>query len=191
MDPFLIVVLIVAVLVLVSNWSDITRALKPPKPQTPPEQIDTGEFTLLKPAGFESQTTTYSGGRRLFAAEIYSETKSGAIGTVGGKSVQEEFNDAWAVVSKTPGDVIETCRRLAKHNATAVLDESEETLGRNRVLTITVVKRSAHFPMETTHKAIASSDRRTTYELRATVLQAKKAAYDEAIAAIVASFQLV
>lgn len=187
MNAFLIIVLVVATILLISNWQSIRRLLTPPKPKAPPEQINTGEIALIKPAGFYRPATT----TQSFAIEIYSEKKAGVIGMVDGRSVQEEFNHVWAVVSVTLGDGLELCRNVAKQNVEAILNEVEGQVGRDRMLTIEVVKRSAHFQMETTHKVIVSSDRQKTYELRASVLSEKKAEYADAMAEILNSFNLV
>ncbi|MEL6321142.1 MAG: hypothetical protein AAFQ57_10905, partial [Cyanobacteria bacterium J06626_14] len=165
MGPTIIIILFVVAIFLIKNWQRIARLLASPKPKAPPEQINTDEFTVAKPAGFYRST----GRPTSLALEIYSEAKTGVIGIVDGQSVKEEFNCAWAVVSVTPGDGLELCRKLAKDKAEEILHEAEETLGGDRSLTITVLKRSAHFRIETTHKVIISRDRNNTYELRASV----------------------
>ena len=187
MGPIVFIILFVVAVLLISNWGSIARLLTSPKPKAPAEQINTDEFTVAKPAGFYRPT----GRPTSLALEIYSEAKAGVIGAVDGQSVREEFNCAWAVVSVTPGDGIELCRKVAKDKAEEVLCEVEEAVGSDRMLTITVLKRSAHFRIETTHKIIVSSRHNKTYELRASVLSSKKAEYGEAVDEIIASFKVL
>lgn len=187
MDPIVFIILFVVAILLIRNWRSIARLLTPPKPQAPPEQINTDEFAVSKPAGFYR----FTGRPTSLALEIYSEDKAGVIGVVDGQSVKEEFNCAWAVVSVTPEDGIELCREVAKNKAEEVLREVEATLGSDRSLTITVLKRSAHFRIETTHKVIVSSRHNKTYELRASVLGSKKAEYGDAVDEIIASFKVL
>ena len=187
MNALLIIVLVIVTILVISNWYSTRRSLTLPKPQAPPEHINTGEIALTKPAGFYQPTAT----AQSFAIEIYSEKKAGVIGMVDGRSVQEEFNHAWAVISVTPGDGLELCRNVAKQNVETILNEVEGQSGRDRTLTLEVVRRSAHFKIETTHKVIVSSDQQKTYELRASVLSEKKAEYADAMAEILDSFNLV
>ena len=186
MSSLLFIILLVAAFILVRNWQYISRSLRPPKPKHPAEEISTDEFLMLKPAGFRRISDPTSS----FAVEIYSERAAGVIGLINGQSVREEFNHAWAVVSITPGDTVHICKEVAENGAESVLNRLDSQKGHDCTSIISVLKRSAHFRIETTHKAIFSSDRNKTYELRASVLTQERDEYLNAVSQIVASFRI-
>jgi len=140
------------------------------------EEIETEEFTLVKPEGLLSKVDPPDG--KLF----FAYSKDYGIGD------DEGLRKATAEIIRIDAASIDEVREAAKENITALVAEQTGIIDGRKCANIVVERLSQGAAVETTHKIIANGS--SVYQLSVSVLAGVKAELSSTVDGLVDSFAL-
>jgi len=140
------------------------------------EEIDTPEFSIVKPEGFLAPIDPADG--TLFSA--YSKDY--------GRDEAERIRQATADVRRFDNANLEVVCERAKADSTDLVEERFGVVNRSKCANIVVVRSDAGVPVETSLKMIAAPE--AVYQLSITVLPEHKEDYLRNINELLSSFTL-